>query len=168
VPLALKEAWGRKLSRVEELGILEWVEHTDWAAPAVVVPKGDGALRVCGDWNITINAALVVDKYPLPRPDEQIAQLAGGHKFSILHLSQTYQQIKLDNGSCKCVTINTHLELYQYACDWVAFVVESAPALLQKTMDCLLKEYHILYAYLMTYLLQAKHLQNLEVLKTTS
>ena len=42
----------------------------------------------------------------------------------------------------------------------VAFGVESVPALLQKTMDHLLKEYYLLYAYLMTYLLRAKQRQN--------
>ena len=38
VPLALKETLERELSRLEELGILERVIHSEWAAPVVVVP----------------------------------------------------------------------------------------------------------------------------------
>ena len=50
----------------------------------------------------------------MPRPDELMAQLAGGQKFSKLDLSQAYQQIELDCESRKYVTINTHQGLYQY------------------------------------------------------
>ena len=88
--------------------------HSDWAAPIVVVPKGDGCLRVCGDYKVTVNPVLAVDKYPLPKPDDLMAQLAGGQKFSKLDLSQAYQQILLDENSRKFVTINTHLRLFQW------------------------------------------------------
>ena len=49
VPFALKEALEKELSRLEQLDILQKVNHSDWAAPIIVVPKGDGCLRVCGD-----------------------------------------------------------------------------------------------------------------------
>ena len=47
----------------------------------VVVPKGDGCLRVCGDYIITVNPVLEVDKYLLPKPDDLLAQLASGISF---------------------------------------------------------------------------------------
>ena len=50
VPFALKEPLERELTRLEGLGILQKIKHTEWAAPVVVVPKGDGCLRVCGDY----------------------------------------------------------------------------------------------------------------------
>ena len=84
MPFALKEALEKELSRLEQLGILQKVNHSDWAAPIVVVPKGDGCLRVCGNYEVTINLVLAVDKYPLPKPDDLMAQLAGGQKFSKL------------------------------------------------------------------------------------
>ena len=114
VPFALKEALERELLRLQQLGILQKVNHSAWAAPVVVVPKGDGCIRVCGDYKVTVNPVLVVDKYPLPKPDDLMAQLAGGQKFSKLDLSQAYQQILLDDDSRKFVTINTHLGLFQY------------------------------------------------------
>jgi len=64
--------------RLESAGIIEKVEYSEWAAPVVPVPKGDGRLRLCGDYKITINPQLVVDKYPLPRPEDLMSRLAGG------------------------------------------------------------------------------------------
>jgi len=57
---------------------------------------------------------LKVDKDPLPKPDDLLAQLSGGKSFSKLDLSQVYLQMLLDEESRKFVTINTHQGLYQY------------------------------------------------------
>ena len=168
VSFALKEALERELLHLQQLGILQKVNHSAWAAPVVVVPKGHGCIRVCGDYKVTVNPVLVVDKYPLPKPDDLMAQLAGGQKFSKLDLSQAYQQILLDDDSRKFVTINTHLGLFQYT--RVPFGIASAPALFQKTMDTLLQGVPNTLCYLDDILItgktDAKHLQNLsEVLK---
>ena len=60
------------------------VDHSEWAAPIVAVPKKDGNVRVCGDYKVTINPDLEVDQYPLPKPENMFATLAGGTKFSTL------------------------------------------------------------------------------------
>ena len=119
---------------------------------------------MCGDYKFTVNPLLVVDKYPLPKPDDLVEQLAGGQKFSKLDLSQAYQQILLDDDSQKFVTINTHLGLFQYT--RVPFGIASTPALFQKTMDTLLQGVPNILCYLDDILItskaNAKHLQNLE------
>ena len=109
VPFALKEALERELARLQQLGVLKKVDHSEWAAPIIIVPKRDGCLRVCRDYKVTINSVLVVDKYPLPKPEDLMARLAGVQKFSKLDLSHmhAYQQILLDDDSQKFVTINT-------------------------------------------------------------
>ena len=76
---------------LESEGILEKVSYSDWAAPIVAVPKKDGNFRICGDYKVTVNLALDVDQYPLPKPEDLFAMLAGGQKFSKLDLSQAYQ-----------------------------------------------------------------------------
>ena len=103
-----------ELDRLESVGIIEKVEHSEWAAPVVPVPKGDGKLRLCGDYKVTINPQLMVDKYPLPRPEDLMARLAGGEKFTKLDLSQAYQQVPLDQNYRKYVTINTVKGLYLF------------------------------------------------------
>ena len=90
VPFALKEAVEQELNRLEKKGVLTRVDHSDWAAPIVHVPKKDGKVRVCGDCKVTVNQCLDVDQYPLPRPDDLFATLANGKTYSKLDLSQAY------------------------------------------------------------------------------
>ena len=129
VPFATKDAIGAELDRLEVEGIVEKVTHSEWAAPIVAVPKKDGTFRICGDYKVTVNSALDVDRYPLPKPDELFASLANGQKFSKLDLSQAYQQLLLEDESKKYTTINTHQGLYQYK--RLPYGIASAPALFQ-------------------------------------
>ena len=137
VPFAIKDALGQEIDHLEAEGILQKVKHSEWAAPVVAIPKGNGQLRVCGDYKVTVNPVLIVEKYPLPKPEDLMANLAGGLRFSKLDLTQAYFQIVLDQESRKYVTINTHKGLYQYT--RVPFGIASAPALFQRTMDTILQ-----------------------------
>ena len=137
VPFAIKQATEDELDRLEKAGIIEKVTHSQWASPIVPVPKGDGRIRLCGDYKATLNSSLEVDQYPLPRPEDIFASLAGGQKFTTLDLTNAYQQMKLDLPSRELVTINTHRGLYRYT--RLPFGVASAPALFQKTMDTVLQ-----------------------------
>ena len=111
VPFALKEAIEQELNRLEQDGIIEKVSYSPWAAPIVPVPKGDGHIRLCGDYKVTINSML---EYPLPKPDDIFATLAGGKYFSKIDLTHAYQQLKLSKSSRDLVTVNTHHGLYRY------------------------------------------------------
>ena len=86
-PYAICDAVG---SQLDKEGVLEKVSHSDWAAPIVVVPKQDGSYRLCGDYKVTVNQALDVDQYPLPKPEDLLATLAGGQNFTKLDLRQAY------------------------------------------------------------------------------
>ena len=137
VPLAIKGAIERDLDQMERDGIVERVDHSDWAAPIVAVPKKDGSFRICGDYKVTINQALAVDQYPLPKPADLFASLTGGKVFTKLDLSQAYLQLQLDEESSTYVTINTHQCLYRFK--RLPFGVASAPAMFQKLMDTVLQ-----------------------------
>ena len=153
VPFALKEPIEQELDRLEASGIIKKVTHSEWAAPIVAVP--------C---KVTINSSLDVDQYPLPKPDDLFATLAGGKKFTKLDLSQAYQQLLLDDESKKIVTINTHRGLYQYT--RLPFGVASAPAMFQKFMDTILQGIPHVICYIDDILITGKddadHLKNLE------
>ena len=138
VPFAIKPAIEQELDRLEASGAMVKVTHSDWAAPIVPVPKKDGKFRICGDYKVTINQALDVDQYPLPKPDDLFATLASGKKFTLkLDLSQAYQQLELDEDSSQYVTVNTHQGLYRFT--RLPFGVASAPALFQQLMDTMLQ-----------------------------
>ena len=95
VPFALKGAIEEKLARMQTLGALEAVDHSEWTAPIVPVPKQDGSIRICGDYKLTVNQ-VDVDKYPLPKPNELFACLVRGKKFTKLNMSHAYNQLMLD------------------------------------------------------------------------
>ena len=103
----------------------------------MVVPKKDGRVTICGDYKVTVNPALDVNQYPLPRPEDLFATLAGGKQFTTLDLSHAYNQVVLEDSSRKILTINTQRGLYQYT--RLPFGVASAPAIFQKIMDILLQ-----------------------------
>ena len=137
MPFALRGKVEEALSRLESDGVLEPVNHSDWAAPVVTVPKRDGSVRLCGDYKVTVNPALDVDQYPLPRPEDIFATLAGGQHFTKLDLSHAYNQMELDPDSQKYVVLNTHRGLYKYK--RLPFGIASAPAQFQKAMDQILQ-----------------------------
>ena len=163
VPFAIKEAIGKELDKLEEQGILQKVNSSDWAAPIVPVPKKDGRFRICGDYKVTINQSLSVDQYPLPKPEDLFATLANGKHFTKLDLSQAYLQLALEEDSMKYVTINTHQGLYQFT--RLPFGISSAPAIFQRLMDKILHGLSGVICYIDDILITGKneeeHLRNL-------
>ena len=137
VPFAMKRKVETSLLDLEQKGIIQKVEYSDWAAPIVPVVKPSGALRLCGDYKVTINKAVKVDTYPLPLVNELFANLAGGQKFTKLDLSEAYHQIKLHPDSQKYTTINTHLGLFEYL--RLPYGISTCVGVFQRAMETLLK-----------------------------
>ena len=164
VPFALKDRIEQELDSLESANIITKVNFSNWAAPIVVVPKKDGKLRLCGDYKVTLNPSLEIDKYPLPKPEDLFANLSGGKVFSKIDLSQAYQQMQLDDCSKELVTVNTHRGLYRY--NRLPFGVASAPALFQHAMDTVLQGIPNVICYIDDILVSGKdqshHLKNLE------
>ena len=52
------------------MGILEPVQFSEWATPVVPILKGDGSIRLCGDYKVTVNRETKVDTYPFVRATE--------------------------------------------------------------------------------------------------
>ena len=65
VPYAMKEKVEDELKRLQETGIIEPVQFSEWAAPIVPVLKTNGQIRISGDYKVTINPGVVEEKYPL-------------------------------------------------------------------------------------------------------
>ena len=89
---------------------------------------------------------MLVDQYPLPRPDDIFSSLREGVYFSKLDLSQAHFQQWLDEESRKLVTINTIQGLYRYT--RLPFGVARAPAKFKQLIDNLLVELPCVWAYL--------------------
>ena len=81
------------LRRLEKEGRLEPLEFSNWAAPIVAVLKSDGKVRICGDFRVSVNSVLKLDRYNIPKVEDLLAMLAGGKSFTKLHLNQAYTQL---------------------------------------------------------------------------
>ena len=66
VPLALRGKVETELNMLQAQGVIQPVEHSDWAAPIVPVLKSNGEVRNCGDYKLIVNVAAKVVKYPIP------------------------------------------------------------------------------------------------------
>ena len=168
VPHALRGRVEQELERLEKTGIIEAIKFSDWATPVVPLVKGDGSIRICGDYKVTINRVANVESYPLPRIDDLLAGLAKGKVFSKLDLAHAYLQLQLDEESRKLATISTHKGLFCY--NRLPFGVSSAPAIFQRTMEGILKGIPYVHAYiddiLITGTSESEHLQILEQVLT--
>ncbi|KAK9737273.1 hypothetical protein QE152_g10862 [Popillia japonica] len=74
-------------------GVLTPVNYSDWATPTVPVLKKN--------FKITLNPALHVDKYPLPKIEDLLANLQNSNYFSKIDLAHAYAQVELDDESKK-------------------------------------------------------------------
>lgn len=86
LPLALMEKIENEIDRLVKLKYLEKIDVSEWATPIVPVIKKDGSIRICGNFKLTLNLCLVIDRHPIPLIDEIFAALSGGTKFSQIDL----------------------------------------------------------------------------------
>ena len=70
VPYTLRPLVEQELDRLEQAGVLDHVDHSDWAAPIVTVRKRDGLVRICGGYKVTVNPVLDINQHPLPCPED--------------------------------------------------------------------------------------------------
>ncbi|PIO74481.1 hypothetical protein TELCIR_03500 [Teladorsagia circumcincta] len=135
VPYAVQPRITQELDRLVAVKVLTPVEHSEWAAPVVVVQKKNGTIRLCADFSTVLNDALEQHQHPLPTPDDIFAKLNGGKYFSQLDLAEVYLQMEVDEESRLLLTINTHRGLYRL--NRSPFGVKAAPAIFQQQMDTL-------------------------------
>ena len=51
----------REIERLQEVGLIVPVTHFEWAAPIVPIGKGDGSIRICGNYKVTLNQVSKLD-----------------------------------------------------------------------------------------------------------
>ena len=90
---ALRPAVEKELKKMEDKGIIEPVEVSNWATPIVCVPKTDGSVRVCGDYKGTVNPAIQMEQFPIPTLEEIRGKVSTWKKFMKIGLRSTYQQM---------------------------------------------------------------------------
>ena len=81
-----------ELHRLQEQGIIEPVTHADGAVPVVaVLKKYKETVRLCGDYKLTVNRAVKMERYPIPRIENIFNKMTACTVFSTLDTLQAYQ-----------------------------------------------------------------------------
>uniref|UniRef100_A0A8D8SLX0 Uncharacterized protein K02A2.6 n=1 Tax=Cacopsylla melanoneura TaxID=428564 RepID=A0A8D8SLX0_9HEMI len=136
LPYALRDLVASELDSLVRDGVIVPVEFSDWATPIVPISKENGQkLRICGDYKVTINPVLEVDKHPIPRVADLLNSISGTI-FCKLDLSKAYLQLPLCEESQKLTTISTHKGLFMYK--KLSFGIASAPGIFQREIEKLL------------------------------
>ena len=84
-----------------------------WSSPVIPVPKPDGSIRLVVDYR-AVNRLTQVDRYPLPRLDELLAQVGKAKFLTTLDLSQGYHQVPLTEESVPKTAFITTFGKFEY------------------------------------------------------
>lgn len=132
VPIALLPSVELELKRMQEMDVIEKVEHaTVWCSPMVVAKKQDGALRICVDYT-QLNQQIVRERIIMPTVEENLAKLAGATVFSKLDANAGYWQAPLAPESRELTTFITPVGRFQFK--RLPFGIATAPEFFQREM----------------------------------
>ncbi|XP_078496474.1 uncharacterized protein LOC144752415 [Lissotriton helveticus] len=132
VPLSIRSDLSKHLKALCDQGIIEKVESTLWLSPIVLAKKRSGDLRMCVDLR-TLNEAIWVDGFPLPRIEDLIAKVGSSSWFTKLDLKAAYHQVELDPQSRHLTAFVTPDGVFQFC--RLPFGLASAAAVFQRLMS---------------------------------
>ena len=136
IPIPLKSSVEQELKRMQDLGVIRKVEEpTEWCAGMVVVPKGNGKVRICVDLT-KLNQNVCRERHILPSVEQTLAQLQGARVFSKLDANSGFWQIKLSQKSALLTTFITPVGRFCF--NRLPFGITSAPEFYQKKMSHML------------------------------
>ena len=135
------EAAREEFEKLMAQGLLTPAPASPWGSPVVMVkkPKGDGqggvAWRMAIDFR-RLNAQSMLERYPLPSPNDALAALGEADWFSALDASSAFHQIEMDEESKIKTTVNFPWGQYYY--ETMPFGLQGATATYQRMVDCVL------------------------------
>ncbi|KAF8747922.1 hypothetical protein RHS01_11178 [Rhizoctonia solani] len=105
--------------------------------PVMFVPKKDGSRRLVVDYR-RLNNRTKKNVYPLPCPDDLMAQLRGAKVFTKLDLHWGYNNVRVKEGNKWKTAFHTKYGLYESLV--MTFGLTNAPAAFQHFMNKLFKD----------------------------
>ncbi|GET52812.1 retroviral-like aspartic protease 1 [Rhizophagus irregularis DAOM 181602=DAOM 197198] len=109
-----------------------------WSSPIVIVNKKTGDKRFCIDFR-KINQMTITDAYPLPRIDDLLEKFRVAKWFTTIDLASGYWQIEMEEEDKEKTAFICSQGLYEF--NVMPFGLKNAPAIFQRTMNKIFKEY---------------------------
>lgn len=131
MPDTKKKILRQELDQLLDNGIIEECE-SPYAAPVVLVPKKDGGVRLCVDYQ-RLNAITQADKYPLPRLDDLLHSAKRTKYMTTLDLKSGYHQVAVRPSDKDKTTFITPFGTFRY--NRMPFGLKNAPATFQRLID---------------------------------
>ncbi|XP_047995717.1 uncharacterized protein K02A2.6-like [Leguminivora glycinivorella] len=132
VPFALKEKVSQEIKRLLDNKRIEPVKYSKWGTPVVPILKPDGSVRLCGDYKVTLNPQLEIDRFPLPHVEDIFNKLRGAEYYCELDLREAYLQAPLDVQSQDLTVIVTEIGTFKYK--YLPYGVSTGPGSFQRLM----------------------------------
>ena len=136
IPLHLRDTFLKELQDMKELGVIE-PSTSNFSSPAILIKKPDGSVRFCIDYR-QLNSITIMDREPIPNPDEIIDTVANSIYFTKLDLTKGYWQLPMHPDHKHYTAFQTPLGLYQWT--YMPFGLCNAPATFARFMRIMLHD----------------------------
>ena len=127
----------KQIDRFLKLGHIR-PSTSPYGAPVLFAPKKDGGLRFCVDYR-ALNKNTIKNRYPLPKIDELLDQLAGASVFTKIDLRSGYHQIRVVPEDIYKTAFRTRYGHFEFTV--VPFGLCNAPATFMRLMNSILHPY---------------------------
>ncbi|HSN67194.1 MAG TPA: reverse transcriptase domain-containing protein [Fusibacter sp.] len=164
IPKIHEQTLKLEVDRLCELGVLQKVNRSEWAAPTFIIPKKDGTVRFISDFR-QLNLRIKRKPFPIPKIQDLLLKLEGFQHATSLDLNMGYYHIKLNPFSRSLCTIVLPWGKYEY--QRLPMGLCNSPDIFQEKMSSLMEDLEYCRAYIDDLLILSKgswdqHLQNLE------
>ena len=110
-PIKYREVLNKEIEEMVKSGVME-ESDTPWVSSFLVVPKKDGTIRPCIDFR-ALNAVTIPDRYPIPKIDDIINDVAGCVYYSTVDVSKGYWQMPLNKLAQYLCGVRTEDKVYK-------------------------------------------------------
>lgn len=144
LPPFKKEKVREEVKYMLDIGAIE-PGSGEWSSPVVLVPTGDGSLRLCIDYR-KVNAVTKTDAYPIPRIEDCIDRIRLAKFVTKLDLLMGYWQVPLTPQAQAVSAFVTPDALYK--CKVLPFGMKNVPAMFQRLMNLVTAELDYVVTYI--------------------